>query len=360
MLLSYLLILVFVSPCLCVRWPIQIQDSSYNVMDFGAHGDGNSDDSQAFLSAWQKTCETQDTPTLVIPAEGVFMVKNTTLKGPCNATQVNIQLQGKIVAPSKDAWEKGVTIEDNSFLIMISHVNGLAVDGTGGQIDGLGSDWWKCRTCPRPKVINFESCNDVKVNNLTITNSPRAHISVDYCKGAIFSNISIYAPGDSPNTDGFDIHGSSNISIQDSTIQTGDDCIAINGGCSYINVTGVFCGPGHGISVGSLGRNGANDTVEQVYVRNCTFNNTQNGARIKTFENGGIEVSDVIFCGFHGTSAKDLAINLACSSSGCFNIVLDNIEIVSSLPGKPAYCSCSNAHGTSTSTEPSCSNCLMK
>lgn len=27
----------------------------------------------------------------------------------------------------------------------------------------------------------------------------------------------------------------------------GDDCIPINGGCSFINITGVACGPGHGI-----------------------------------------------------------------------------------------------------------------
>jgi len=37
-------------------------------------------------------------------------------------------------------------------------------------------------------------------------------------------------------------------------------------------------------SVGSLGKNGVHDTVEQVYVRNCSFTNTQNGARIKTWQ----------------------------------------------------------------------------
>jgi polygalacturonase len=35
-----------------------------------------------------------------------------------------------------------------------------------------------------------------------------------------------------------------------------------------------------------LGRNGAgeNDTVEEVYVKDCSFNATQNGARIETFQ----------------------------------------------------------------------------
>lgn len=26
----------------------------------------------------------------------------------------------------------------------------------------------------------------------------------------------------------------------------GDDCVAISGGSSYVNITGVMCGPGHG------------------------------------------------------------------------------------------------------------------
>jgi hypothetical protein len=36
------------------------------------------------------------------------------------------------------------------------------------------------------------------------------------------------------------------------------------------------------ISVGSLGGKGAIDQVSNIYVRNCTFIGTTNGARIKT------------------------------------------------------------------------------
>ena len=70
-------------------------------------------------------------------------------------------------------------------------------------------------------------------------------------------------------------------------------------------------------------------------------------------------MSGVTFRGFTGTSADDKAITLACSSQGCFNIVLDQVTIKSSVPGKPASCSCTNAHGTATSTVPNCAS-LMK
>ena len=68
-------------------------------------------------------------------------------------------------------------------------------------------------------------------------------------------------------------------------------------------------------------------------------------------------MSGVTFRGFQGTSADDKAITLACGSQGCSNIVLDQVSITSSVPAKPASCSCTNAHGTATSTVPNCA-CL--
>ncbi|XP_014515465.1 probable polygalacturonase At3g15720 [Vigna radiata var. radiata] len=399
-LMTILLILGFVSPCSCVRWRVSTQTNTYNVIDYGAHGDGKSDDSEAFLSAWKDTCGAQQTGTLVIPPKGEFLLNYITLNGPCNAPSVNIQLQGKIVAAGKNEWikvseiknpkTKGLTNETSN-LIVISNVTNLSIDGSGGSIDGYGSTWWNCQSCERPTILRFKFCNDLTVSNLTITNSPKAHIRINSCENATFSDISIRSPGDSPNTDGFDIYTSKNILIQNSTIQCGDDCIAISGGSSNISATGIACGPGHGISIGSLGRNKAYDTVEEVLVKNCTFTNTENGARIKTvpggsgyarnitFENitiidadnpiiidqyydsygkaesGALNVSDVIFRGFSGTSAKEKAITLNCCPSGCFDIVLDHVDIVSSKPGKPASCSCNNAHGKATNTVPECS-----
>lgn len=97
------------------------------------------------------------------------------------------------------------------------------------------------------------------------------------------SNIRISAPGDSPNTDGIHIGDSTNINIFHSTISTGDDCISLVSGSKGINVSDVFCGPGHGISVGSLGRSKDEETVKGLMVKNCTFTNTTNGVRIKTW-----------------------------------------------------------------------------
>ncbi|XP_017441312.1 probable polygalacturonase At3g15720 [Vigna angularis] len=358
-------------------------------MNYGAKGDGISDDAQAFLKAWQSSCGAQGMATLVIPANYRFLLSPLMLKGPCHASNIQIQIRGKVIAAEKNAWASY-----KYTWILISNVNGLTVDGSGGSLDGFGSSWWSCRNCPRPSVISFNSCNGLSVSSLNIINSPKAHININNCVGATFSAISIQSPGDTHNTDGIDVYASKNIWIKDSTIACGDDCIAISGGSSYVNVTGSACGPGHGISVGSLG-NGNSNTVEQVHVRNCNFTNTQNGARIKTYadgsgyargitfeeitliqtrnpiiinqfytnngvslKNGGVEVRGITFRGFHGTSMTGEAITLNCGPQGCFNITLDQINIASSQQGKPASCSCKNAHGTATSSVPNCP-CLM-
>ncbi|QCE04600.1 polygalacturonase [Vigna unguiculata] len=274
-LISFVFVLALISPCLrCDETKI---NGLYNIINYGAKGDGKSDDAQAFLKAWESSCGAKGMATLVIPANYQFLLSPLMLKGPCLASTIQIQLQGKLVAAEKNAWPSY-----KYAWILISNVNGLTVDGTGGSLDGFGSSWWSCTNCQRPSAITFNSCNGLTVNYLNIINSPKAHININNCVGATFSGITIQSPADTHNTDGIDVYASKNIWIKDSTIACGDDCIAISGGSSYVNVTGCACGPGHGISVGSLG-NGKSNTVEQVQVRNCNFTNTQNGARIKTY-----------------------------------------------------------------------------
>nr|XP_004510272.1 probable polygalacturonase At3g15720 [Cicer arietinum] len=366
-LITLILVLGFVSPCLCARWNLEEthDNNTFNVVQYGARGDGKSDDTQAFLTAWNNVCGAQGDATLVIPPNLLFLVNNLIFQGPCKASRITIQVY-----------------------IWIQYINNLTLDGRNiGKIDGYGSTWWECKSCPRPRAIAIHACNDLFVTSMRVTDSAGGHISINGCKNATFSHLFVDAPGTSPNTDGFDISASQNILIKDSVISTGDDCIAVNGGSSYINATRLYCGPGHGISVGSLGRGRSYETVEEVHVYNCTFTNTTNGARIKTYPGGSgyarkitfeqinlinvtypiiidqhygvkdetesaVRVSDVTYRGFNGTAFRDIAIKLLCSSLGCSNIVLDDIHIVSSRAGKRVGAFCQNLHGTIESTTP--------
>ncbi|XP_012856146.1 PREDICTED: probable polygalacturonase At3g15720 [Erythranthe guttata] len=93
----------------------------------------------------------------------------------------------------------------------------------------------------------FSNCKNLEISGLKHINSPKFHISITDCHYANISSLQIIAPPLSPNTDGIDIASSSNIFIHNSTIKTGDDCIAIKGGTSNTTISEIVCGPGHGI-----------------------------------------------------------------------------------------------------------------
>ncbi|GMY06442.1 probable polygalacturonase At3g15720 [Fagus crenata] len=364
---------------------------NFNVISYGAVGNGKTDDTEAFQKAWEDLCKaTQESPILSVPKGKIFLLQSVQFSGPCKSNKVLVQIAGSIVAPTNiNAWS------EKEAWIKFADIDGLTING-GGQIDGQGSVWWNACTdkkhCDdRPTALHFQNCNGLQLSKLSHLNSPKNHISISGCNNVYISDLRIFAPEDSPNTDGIDIAHSSNVRVLNTVMETGDDCIAINDGSSYINISGIACGPGHGISIGSLGKDGAYNTVEEIHVSNCNFTGTQNAARIKTWQGGSgyarkitfeniniidsqnpiiidqdynpnsvnsgsqsaVKVSDVTFRNVRGTSADELAIDLVCSdNTGCTNISLQQINITSAIPGKQTYSRCNNAHGITKSTNP--------
>lgn len=56
----------------------------FNILSYGAKGDGISDDSDAVLDAWDAACKVSNT-TLLIPSDHKFLVNLVKLKGPCKS-----------------------------------------------------------------------------------------------------------------------------------------------------------------------------------------------------------------------------------------------------------------------------------
>uniref|UniRef100_A0A6N2K2X8 endo-polygalacturonase n=1 Tax=Salix viminalis TaxID=40686 RepID=A0A6N2K2X8_SALVM len=262
-----------------------------NVDSYGAVGDGVSDDTQAFENAWNTACTTPKSVFLVPPGRH-YLVNATIFKGPC-AERLVIQIDGTIVAPDEPKnWDPNLP----RLWLDFSKLNGVLFQGNG-VIDGSGSKWWassckknKSNPCRgAPTALTIDSSSAVKIEGLTIQNSQQMHFVISRSDSVRVSDVLVSAPEDSPNTDGIHITGSTNVVLQDCKIGTGLKTF------SNIKMKRIFCGPGHGISIGSLGKDNSTSTVTKVVLDTAFLRETTNGLRIKTWQGGHGYVRGVRF-----------------------------------------------------------------
>ncbi|XP_072994734.1 probable polygalacturonase At1g80170 isoform X1 [Typha latifolia] len=364
--------------------------SPFSVDEFGAVGNGRADDTQAFLDAWNVSCSSPTRTVLEIPAGKVYLVRPVNFVGPCNA-KLKLVIRGTIVAPSDPGiWDK---LDPEKWIYFLG-VNWMVVEG-GGTINGMGQEWW-AQSCKRnktnpcrsaPMAISFYQCKHLTMRNLTVTNSQKMHIAFFSSSHIRASHMTVIAPADSPNTDGIHLNESVSVVVKDSTIRTGDDCISIVANSSDIRIRRIVCGPGHGISIGSLGKAQAYDQVHNIRVDECLITNTQNGVRIKSWQGGSgyarkivfqniwmknvsnpiiidqyycdsttpcenqtmaVKMDDISFISINGTSATKDAIRFACSDSfPCEKLFLKDIYL-SLESGGPVAAYCWKATGHSS------------
>ena len=277
------LVLLLCTPFLCsLASATGTGPTVFDVKHFGAKPDGCTDNTKAFLDAWRAACDCTGHNKLLIP-KGDFLVGQIIFAGPCKSP-VHVELEGTIKAP----------VDTKNFKeaewITFEKVTGFTLNG-GGTIDGQGAAVWskkkECKIaahCPTRSInMKFRHLTNATLHHVTSLNPKGFHMCINNCHNFVAHEINIIAPGNSPNTDGMHISHSSDVNITKSIISTGDDCISIIQGDTNIFVTDVTCGPGHGISVGSLGKYKHEDDVTGIFVKNCTLTNTTNGVRVKTW-----------------------------------------------------------------------------
>ncbi|KAM0914998.1 hypothetical protein ACQ4PT_011148 [Festuca glaucescens] len=282
------------------RWCQQVAHAGrqvFDVMDFGAIADGETDDSKAFVRTWTKACASPGRPSVVVP-KGEYRLHPMVFRGPCKG-YMELRLAGVLRAPDDLAAFRG-----SHEWINFANVDGLLVTG-GGTFDGRGASSWHLNECPRnpnckplPVSIKLGCVRNVTITGVTSLDSKFFHVIIIGSQDVAIHRVTIRAPRDSPNTDGVHIQGSSDVRITDTAVAPGDDCVSVGPGSADITVSGVSCGPGHGISVGSLGRRPGEEDVHGLRVSNCTFAGTTNGVRIKTCRAGvrpGSVVSGLVF-----------------------------------------------------------------
>ncbi|OQA01044.1 MAG: Endo-polygalacturonase precursor [Planctomycetes bacterium ADurb.Bin401] len=203
--------------------------------------------------------------------------------------------------------------EDETYRNPLGFVNGndltnITIDGQG-TIDGSGQRWWPAaieakktkqpEKLKRPRMVVLNRCVGVRIKDVTLTNSPTFHLVPRDCEDVDIVRVKIISPDESPNTDAIDPSASRYVNISDCIIDAGDDNIAIKSGhqdlahpdaaCQYINVRNCKFLHGHGMSIGSE----TNGGVQNMTVKNCTFENTESGLRIKSARGRGGIVKNI-------------------------------------------------------------------
>ncbi|CAN6454486.1 unnamed protein product [Victoria cruziana] len=332
---------------------------TFNVVsDYGAKGDGKTDNSASFLKAWKDACSS----------------------GPCVCSNMGVQIDGRLI-PRTESEGYGTS----DYWLKFERVKGMTF--SGGYLDGMGSALWSCkagkRKCPYgTRTMIFHKVSDVLVTGITSIDSELFHIVIDGCENVRVDRVKIVAPDESPNTDGIHVEESKGVAITNSNIGTGDDCISIGKGTQNLWIEAINCGPGHGISIGSLGQEAVEPGVQNVTVKNVVLTGTQNGLRIKSWarkstgyvstvlfdgasvnypiiidqdycpdrincpgQTSGVKISQITYSNVRGTSATEVAVLFKCSASNwCQGMKMADVQL--SYKGRPSTATCQNAMGS--------------
>ncbi len=151
-----------------------------------------------------------------------------------------------------------------------------------------------------PHLVWLGNCNNVRITGLSFLHSPSWTFALYNCWRVVVDGIYIYTSlKEAVWADGIDIVSSRDISISNSTIETGDDCIAIVCGIAEWG----YDYPTENITITNCRLSSASaaikfteaDTrlVQHVLVSNCAIFNTNRGITMQLATSG--TVRDVVF-----------------------------------------------------------------
>ncbi|GMH08747.1 hypothetical protein Nepgr_010587 [Nepenthes gracilis] len=361
----------------------------FNVVNFGARPNGKTDSSNGFLRAWNAACGSASPSTIKIPSGEFLFLRPVVFSGSdCKSRGIAFRILGSLVAHSDYR-----ILGNSGTWLSFKHVTGVTI--SGGTLDGNGAGLWACKKsggglsarCHAIHILqtlSFTNSKNIVISGVTSLNSQLYHIVINGCKNVKLKGIKVVAAGGSPNTDGIHVQLSTGVAISNSRIATGDDCVSVGAGTVNLWIENVACGPGHGISIGSLAKDLHEPGVQNVTVKMVKFTSTDNGVRIKSWgrpsdgfvrnvlfqhltmanvrnpiiidqnycpnnkgcplKASGVRISDVTYQGISGSSATEVAVKFDCSSTyPCTKIRLQDVKLTyNKMPPKS---SCANAGG---------------
>jgi polygalacturonase len=280
----------------------------YNIKNFGAKGDGKTDDAMAIQKAIDACSKTGG--RVLIPALYTFMA------GPFNLRSnidFHVEAGAKLLAnPNEKVYTKSAFRNnpgEGTIWIGGENISNLTISGAG-EINGNGISFMGAELedsyvlkpftvlDPRPHVLTIVGGNNIRIRDIHIGNSAYWTVHLIGCNDVVISGITLLNSLKVRNSDGIDLDHSKNVRISDCYIESGDDCICLKnrreyeafGACENITVTNcTMTSRSCAIKIGSENM----DTIRQVVFNNCIIKKSNRGVGIQNRDEG--VVSDIVF-----------------------------------------------------------------
>lgn len=281
----------------------------YNVIHYGALGDGRTDDARSVQAAVD-SCAAYGGGRVLIPGGRTFIAGPFDLK---SNVELHVEAGAVLRAnPDEKVYRKSAFREnpgEGMNWIGGENLENVTLSGTG-KIDGNGiafmgaelDDSYELKpfstSDPRPHVLTLVNGRNIRIRDLHIGNSAYWTIHLVGCDDVVISGITLLNSLKVRNSDGIDLDHSRNVRISDCYIESGDDCICLKnrreyeefGPCENITVTNcTMTSRSCAIKIGSENM----DTIRQVVFNNCIIKESNRGVGIQNRDEG--VVMDVIF-----------------------------------------------------------------
>lgn len=282
----------------------------FNVLKFGAAGDGKTLDTLAIQKAIDKAFATGKQSRVIIPKGYKFLIGTIELK---SGVEFFIDEGAKLIISTDQSNYK------ESAVIYANKAEGIIISGYG-NIEGRAlefmthyeeeNEWWIFKPW-RPKMFILKECKNMILKEFTFSHAPEWGLHMLGCENVLIDGIKIRNHLDVPNCDGIDPDHCRNIEIKNCDIICGDDAIVIKATRQEIDY-----GPS-----------------ENIHVYDCVLETQDSGVKIGTETTSNIR--NIIFerCKIK-SSCRGLNIQLR-DEGIVENIIFKDIDFVSRYHSDP-------------------------
>ena len=207
---------------------LRAQKREFNVLSYGAAGDGRTLDTAAIQKAIDAASATGGGAQVLIPGGKQFLVSTLVLKSGIDFHLAdNAQLLVSTRLADYQASSDGVLTANGAV--------GLKISGTG-RIEGRAEQFMRSYSKEgeiwipgdfRPKIFVLAACKDLEVRDITFAQAPQWGLHMLGCERVLVDGLKIRNNLEVPNCDGIDPDHCRDVEIRNCDIECGDDAIVV-------------------------------------------------------------------------------------------------------------------------------------